>query len=179
MKVADLNLGKNKQDEDATTDSHVSGLLNELAKVKIDFAEAQAKLAQYETQRAMQSEPDGTENEPGNRVEWFKLALERNEQAVEAERAARHELSRSLQHKVDRVREDAERRVQHLRMQIKTQEASLKELHDSAGEVEEKFGEQIFRVLSEMRILGKNRVAILDFGRVSLFFSEIWREIGF
>ena len=27
--------------------------------------------------------------------------------------------------------------------------------------------EQNFRVLSEMRILGKNRVAILDFGRVS------------
>ena len=46
-------------------------------------------------------------------------------------------------------------------------------------DVEEKFGEQIFRVLSEMRIWGKNRVAILDFGRVSLFFSEIWREIGF
>ena len=45
--------------------------------------------------------------------------------------------------------------------------------------VEEKFGEQNFRVLSEMRILGKNRVSILDFGRVSRFFSEIWREIGF
>ena len=39
--------------------------------------------------------------------------------------------------------------------------------------------EQNFRVLSEMRILGKNRVAILDFGRVSTFFSEIWREIRF
>jgi len=39
-----------------------------------------------------------------------------------------------------------------------------------AGTVEEKFGEQNFRVLSEMRILGKNRVAILDFGRVSRFF---------
>ena len=36
--------------------------------------------------------------------------------------------------------------------------------------VEEKFGEQNFRVISEMRILGKNRVAILDFGRVSRFF---------
>ena len=36
--------------------------------------------------------------------------------------------------------------------------------------VEEKFGEQNFRVLSEMRILGKIRVVILDFGRVSLFF---------
>ena len=45
--------------------------------------------------------------------------------------------------------------------------------------VEEKFGEQNFRVLSEMRILGKNRVVILDFGRVSRFFSEIWREITF
>ena len=45
--------------------------------------------------------------------------------------------------------------------------------------VEEKFGKQNFRVLSEMRILGKNRVAILDFGRVSRFFSEIWCEIGF
>ena len=29
--------------------------------------------------------------------------------------------------------------------------------------VEEKFGEQNFRVLSEMRILGKIKVAILDF----------------
>ena len=43
-------------------------------------------------------------------------------------------------------------------------------------DVEEKFGEQNFRVLSEMRILGKNRIAIFDFGRVSLFFSEIWLE---
>ena len=46
-------------------------------------------------------------------------------------------------------------------------------------EVEEKFGEQIFRVLSEMRILCKNRVAILDFGRVSRFFSEICGEFRF
>ena len=45
--------------------------------------------------------------------------------------------------------------------------------------VEEKFGEQNFRVLSEMRILGKIRVAILDFGRVCRFFTEIWREIEF
>ena len=45
--------------------------------------------------------------------------------------------------------------------------------------VAEKFGEQNFRVLSEMRILGKNRVAILDFGRVCIFFSEIWREFRF
>ena len=45
--------------------------------------------------------------------------------------------------------------------------------------VEEKFPQENFRVLSEMRILGKIRVAILDFGRVSRFFSEIWREIGF
>jgi hypothetical protein len=45
--------------------------------------------------------------------------------------------------------------------------------------VEEKIGEQNFRVLSEMRILAKNKVVILDFGRVSLFFSEIWCEIGF
>jgi len=41
------------------------------------------------------------------------------------------------------------------------------------------FLKENFRVLSEMRILGKIRVAILDFGRVSRFFSEIWREIGF
>ena len=33
-------------------------------------------------------------------------------------------------------------------------------------QVEEKFGEQNFRVLSEMRILGKIMVAILDFCRV-------------
>ena len=45
--------------------------------------------------------------------------------------------------------------------------------------VEEKFGEQNFRVLSEMRILAKIRVAILDFGRVCRFFSEIWREFRF
>ena len=38
--------------------------------------------------------------------------------------------------------------------------------------VEEKFGEQNFRVLSEMRILAEIGVAILDFGRVSLFFNE-------
>ena len=36
--------------------------------------------------------------------------------------------------------------------------------------VEEKFPQENFRVLSEMRILGKIRVAILDFGRVSRFF---------
>ena len=48
-----------------------------------------------------------------------------------------------------------------------------------SGHVEEKFGEQNFRVLSEMRILGKIKVSILDFGRVSGFFSEIWREFWF
>ncbi len=36
--------------------------------------------------------------------------------------------------------------------------------------VEEKFGEQNFRVLSEMRILAKIKVVILDFGGVSRFF---------
>ena len=36
--------------------------------------------------------------------------------------------------------------------------------------VEEKFPKENFRVWSEMRILGKIRVVILDFGRVSLFF---------
>ena len=41
------------------------------------------------------------------------------------------------------------------------------------GEVEEKFGEQNFRVLSEMRFLAKIRVAILDFCRVCRFFSKI------
>ena len=50
---------------------------------------------------------------------------------------------------------------------------------DSEDYVEEKFGEQKFRVLSEMRILAKIKVVILDFCRVCLFFSEIWREIGF
>ena len=45
--------------------------------------------------------------------------------------------------------------------------------------VEEKFPQENFRVLSEMRILGKNIVAILDFGRVCRFFDEIWREIEF
>ena len=44
---------------------------------------------------------------------------------------------------------------------------------DRYGKVEEKFHKEKFRVLSEMRILGKNRVVILDFGRVSRFFSEI------
>ena len=33
---------------------------------------------------------------------------------------------------------------------------------DTEQDVEEKFGEQNFRVLSEMRILGKIKVAILD-----------------
>ena len=41
------------------------------------------------------------------------------------------------------------------------------------------FLKENFRVFSEMRILGKIRVAILDFGRVSRFFDEIWREIEF
>ena len=45
--------------------------------------------------------------------------------------------------------------------------------------VEEKFGEQNFRVLSEMRILDKIRVAILDFGRVCRNFSGILSEIRF
>ena len=41
-------------------------------------------------------------------------------------------------------------------------------LHGSTSyeTVEEKFGEQNFQVFSEMRILGKIGVAILDFGRV-------------
>ena len=46
-------------------------------------------------------------------------------------------------------------------------------------QVEEKFPQENFRVVSEMRILGKNRVAILDFCRVCRFFNEIWREIRF
>ena len=41
---------------------------------------------------------------------------------------------------------------------------------DNQNYVEEKFGEQNFRVLSEMRILAKIRVVILDFCRVSRFF---------
>ena len=45
--------------------------------------------------------------------------------------------------------------------------------------VEEKFDEQNVRVVSEMRILGKISVAILDFCRVCRNFTEIWREIGF
>ena len=45
--------------------------------------------------------------------------------------------------------------------------------------VEEKFGEQNFRVLSEMRILAKIKLVIFDFGRASRFCSEIWREIVF
>ena len=44
--------------------------------------------------------------------------------------------------------------------------------------VEERFGEHNFRLLSEMRILAKVRVAILDFCRVCRNFGEIWREIG-
>ena len=44
------------------------------------------------------------------------------------------------------------------------------ELIEPENIVEEKFGEQNFRVLSEMRFLGKIRVAILDFGRVCRFF---------
>ena len=58
-------------------------------------------------------------------------------------------------------------------------ETRKKKKQEEEQKVEEKFGEQNFRVLSEMRILGKNRVAILDFGRVSLFFSEILREFRF
>ena len=49
----------------------------------------------------------------------------------------------------------------------------------AALEVEEKFGEQNFRVISEMRILAKIKVVILDFGRVSRIFNEIWRKIEF
>ena len=41
--------------------------------------------------------------------------------------------------------------------------------------VEEKFHKEKFRVLSEMRILAKIRVVILDFGRVSIFF---WRNLA-
>ena len=45
--------------------------------------------------------------------------------------------------------------------------------------VDEKFPQENFRVLSEMPILAKIKVVIFDFGGVSLFFSEIWREIRF
>ena len=51
--------------------------------------------------------------------------------------------------------------------------------YPNAKSVEEKFGEQNFRVLSEMRFLCKIRVVIWDFGRVSRFFTEIWREFWF
>ena len=44
-----------------------------------------------------------------------------------------------------------------------------------SGEVEEKIGEQNFRVLSEMRILAKIRVVIFDF----VGYVEILCEIGF
>ena len=47
------------------------------------------------------------------------------------------------------------------------------------GRVEEKFGEQNFRVLSEMRILAKIRVVILDFGRVCRFFCKFGSKIDF
>ena len=47
-------------------------------------------------------------------------------------------------------------------------------------EVEEKFPKENFRVVSEMRFLGKFWVAILDFCNVIMsIFSEIWCEIRF
>ena len=67
-----------------------------------------------------------------------------------------------------------------------TQEALKPYIADSwqrqmaaAAVVEEKFGEQNFRVLSELRFVAKIRVSILDFCRVCRFFNEIWCEIGF
>ena len=46
-------------------------------------------------------------------------------------------------------------------------------------DVEEKFGEQNFRVLSEMRFFGKIRVVILDFCWVCLYFNEICANFDF
>ena len=44
-------------------------------------------------------------------------------------------------------------------------------------QVEEKFPQEKFRVLSEMRFLAKIRLGILDFVGYVANFSEIWREI--
>ena len=52
-------------------------------------------------------------------------------------------------------------------------------LKESLEDVEEKFGEQNFRVLSEMRILGKIKVAILDFGRVCFFLTKFGAKSDF
>ena len=61
------------------------------------------------------------------------------------------------------------------------EEEKKAELVEACGseEVEEKFPQENFRVFSEMRFWGKIWVAILDFGRVCRFFSEIWRKIRF
>ena len=45
--------------------------------------------------------------------------------------------------------------------------------------VEEKFPQENFRVVSEMRILAKIRLEILGFVGYVNFFNEIWCEIGF
>ena len=50
---------------------------------------------------------------------------------------------------------------------------------NSRDSVEEKFHKENFRVLSEMPILAKIRVVILDFVGYVDFFSEIWCEIWF
>ena len=69
--------------------------------------------------------------------------------------------------------------VQAIRDLQKEMHGRFDEVLGKFDEVEEKFPQENFRVLSEMQILSKIRVAILDFGRVCLFFSEIWCEIGF
>ena len=50
---------------------------------------------------------------------------------------------------------------------------------DHLDQVEEKFPQGKFLVLSRMRILGKIGVAIFDVCRVCRNFTEIWCEIGF
>ena len=45
--------------------------------------------------------------------------------------------------------------------------------------VEEKFGEQIFRSLSEMRILAKVRVVILDFVGYVDFLAKFYAKLDF
>ena len=58
---------------------------------------------------------------------------------------------------------------------------AIARIPDNVGNclVEEKYHKENFRVLSEMRILAKIRVVVLDFCRVCRNFNEMWCKIGF
>ena len=152
--AADVNNGTNGSTVDPNTPAE-GVLITEAqaeAEVEEDISAAAAALVDskniaqqvHENQERLKREK---ENEAAARLEEERLELEQQQEAARLEER-RLELE-------ERQRQEAER------AELEARELEERQRQEAAA-VEEKFCEQNFRVLSEMRIFAKMKVVILD-----------------